>query len=147
MGGTVAPMPAKEIGWYQVTRSKRAEAEAWLSDLPDQFEILIWHHDAFTLPPGAVPLYSSQFCPDQAFALGNTLATVSHIEVTAPLLREWIDIYGDDIEPVSPSVQEKEKILDRLDQRVQDMHAVVTDRLYDRWLSRVVALEPQHANS
>ena len=147
LGGTVAPMPAKEIGWYQVTRSKRAEAETWLSDVPDQFEILIWHHDAFTLPPGAVPLYSSQFCPDQAFVLGNTLATVAHIEVTPSLLREWIDVYGDDIEPVSPSVQQKEKILDRLDQRVEDMHAVVTDRLYDRWLSRVVALEPQRAKS
>jgi len=138
MGGVVAPMPAKEIGWYQVTRSKRAEAEAWLSEVPDQFEILIWHHDAFTLPPGAVPLYSSQFCPDQAFVLGNTLATVAHIEVTTPLLREWIDIYGSDIAPVSESVQPVEQVLDRIEGRVARMHATVTDRLYERWLSRVI---------
>ena len=138
MGGTVAPMPAKEIGWYQVTRSKSAEAETWLSDAPDQFEILIWHHDAFTLPPGAAPLYSSQFCPDQAFVLGNTLATVAHIEVTAPLLREWIDIYGGDIAPVSDSVQPVEQVLRRIEERVAGMHAIVTDRLYERWLSRVI---------
>jgi GMP synthase-like glutamine amidotransferase len=138
MGGVVAPMPAKEIGWYQVTRSKSVEAEAWLSDVPDQFEILIWHHDAFTLPPGAVPLYSSHFCPDQAFVLGNTLATVAHIEVTAPLLREWIDIYGSDIAPVSVSVQPVEQVLDRIEGRVARMHATVTDRLYERWLSRVI---------
>ena len=137
MGGTVAPMPAKEIGWHKVARDRNPVADAWMAGLPDEFEILIWHHDAFTLPPGAVPLYSSWYCPDQAFVLGNTLATVAHIEVTAPLLREWLNIYGDDIQPESASVQRVEQILYRLDERVQHMHATVTDRLYACWLSRV----------
>lgn len=137
LGGTVAPMSAKEIGWHTVTRSRGAGADGWLAEVPDQFDILIWHHDAFTLPPGAAPLYSSRFCPDQAFVLGNTLATVAHIEVTAPLLREWLSIYGDDIAPISASVQESEQILHRLDERVQQMHATLTDRLYERWLSRL----------
>ena len=137
LGGTVAPMPAKEVGWYKVARDRNPVADAWLAGLPDEFEILIWHHDAFTLPQGAVPLYSSRFCPDQAFVLGNTLATVAHIEVTAPLLRKWLNIYGDDIQPASASVQGVEQILYRLDERVQHMHAIVTDRLYACWLSRV----------
>ena len=137
MGGMVAPMPAKEIGWHRVMRSRNPAADAWQAELPDEFDILIWHHDAFTLPPGAAPLYSSKFCPDQAFVLGDTLATVAHIEVTAPLLREWLEIYGDDIAPISASVQEREQILHGLDERVQHMHATVTDRLYERWLSRV----------
>jgi GMP synthase-like glutamine amidotransferase len=137
MGGTVAPMPAKEIGWHKVARGRNPVADAWLGELPDEFEILIWHHDAFTLPQGAVPLYSSRFCPDQAFVLGNTLATVAHIEVTAPLLRKWLNIYGDDIQPVSASVLGPEQILHRLDERVQHMHATVTDRLYACWLSRI----------
>jgi len=138
MGGSVSPMPAKEIGWHRVTRNRSAEVDGWLAGAPDQFEILIWHHDAFTLPPGAIPLYSSAFCLDQAFVLGNTLATVAHIEVTAPLLREWLEIYGDDVRPISASVQSIEQILHRVDDRVQQMHATVTDRLYERWLRRVV---------
>jgi GMP synthase-like glutamine amidotransferase len=143
MGGSVAPMPAKEIGWHTVTRSRSPSADTWLEDAPDQFDILIWHHDAFTLPPGAVPLYSSPFCPDQAFVLGNTLATVAHIEVTTSLLREWLSIYGHDIAPISASVQEIEQISHRLDERVQQMHATLTDRLYDRWLARLAEREPR----
>jgi GMP synthase-like glutamine amidotransferase len=131
-------MPAKEIGWYKVTRNESAESDGWLNDVPPEFEILIWHHDAFTLPPGATPLYSSAYCPDQAFVLGNTLATVAHIEVTAPLLRDWLDIYGYDIAPVSASVQPIEDIRQSLDARVQHMHATLTDRLYEHWLARVM---------
>jgi GMP synthase-like glutamine amidotransferase len=137
LGGTVAPMPAKEIGWYKVARNRHPLTDAWLTGFPDEFEILIWHHDAFTLPEGAVPLYSSKHCSDQAFVLGNTLATVAHIEVTAQLLREWVTVYGDDIQPESASVQRPEQILHRLDERVQQMHANVTDRLYAIWLSRI----------
>jgi GMP synthase-like glutamine amidotransferase len=137
LGGTVFAMPDKEIGWHKVTRSRSPIADAWLHGVPEEFELLIWHHDAFTLPPGAVSLYSSRYCPDQAFVVGDTLATVAHMEVTAPLLRQWLDIYGDDIQPISETVLGMEQILDRLDERVQQMHATVTDRLYDRWLSRV----------
>jgi GMP synthase-like glutamine amidotransferase len=137
LGGTVSAMPSKEIGWHSVTRSRSPIADDWMAGVPDEFELLIWHHDAFTLPPGAVSLYSSKYCPDQAFVIGNTLATVAHMEVTAPLLRGWLDTIGDDIQPVSDTVLGIEQILDRLDERVQQMHATVTDRLYERWLSRV----------
>jgi len=138
LGGTVDPMPAKEIGWYTVRRNEGAESDRWLAGVPSEVEILIWHHDAFTLPPGASPLYSSAYCPDQAFVLGNTLATVAHVEVTAPLLRDWLDIYGYDIAPISDSVQPIEDIRQSLDARVQHMHATLTDRLYEAWLSRVM---------
>jgi GMP synthase-like glutamine amidotransferase len=141
LGGMVEPMPAKEIGWHTVVRATNQVADTWLGGVPDEFEILIWHHDAFTLPKGAAPLFSSSFCPDQAFVLGNTLATVAHIEVTAPTLREWLDVYGDDVQPASASVQRVDQILHRLEERVQHMHAIVTDRLYARWLERVSETE------
>ncbi len=139
LGGTVAPMPAKEIGWYDVRRSDNPIAREWLQAMPEEFEIFIWHHDAFSLPPGAAPLYSSAYCPEQAYALDNIVATVAHVEVTAAMLEEWLRVYGYDIEPVSASVQPIERIAEGLAERCAKMHRVFTDRLYDAWLTKVRA--------
>jgi GMP synthase-like glutamine amidotransferase len=137
LGGSVAPMPQKEIGWHEVRKLDNPVARDWLGAVPDRLDIFIWHHDAFTLPPGAAPLYSSQHCPAQAFALDNAVATVAHPEVTTAMLEQWLSIYGYDIEPVSPSVQPIERIRERLAARCAMMHRLFTDRLYDAWLARV----------
>lgn len=139
LGGKVAPLPAKEIGWYEVDRCDNPIAREWLGAVPERFEILIWHHDAFSLPPGAAPLYSSEYCPEQAYALGNTVATVAHPEVTVELLEDWLRIYGYDIVPTALSIQPIERIRERLTERCSAMHRVFTDRLYDAWLARVLA--------
>lgn len=136
LGATVAPMPDKEIGWFEVQRCENPIAQDWLRDVPNPAEILIWHHDAFTLPPGAAPLYSSPHCQDQAYARGNTLATVAHPEATADMLEAWLRIYGDDIAPTGPSIQPIEHIRKNMQTRCAAMHQQVTDRLYDAWLAR-----------
>jgi GMP synthase-like glutamine amidotransferase len=138
LGGEVTPMPAKEIGWHEVRRLNNPAAEAWLQQIPHRFEIFIWHHEAFTLPPGATPLYSSEHCVEQAYAMGNTVATVAHPEVTTEMLDDWLRIYGHDIAPVSARVQPIERIRDRLAERCSAMHRIFTDRLYDAWLTRVL---------
>jgi GMP synthase-like glutamine amidotransferase len=140
LGSKVEPMPAKEIGWYDVRKLDNPVARHWLGATPDRFEILIWHHDAFSLPPGAAPLYSSAYCPDQAYAVGNTVATVAHPEVTPAMLEEWLSIYGYDIEPCA-TVQPIERIRERLPERCSAMHRIFTDRLYDAWLDRVQRYE------
>jgi GMP synthase-like glutamine amidotransferase len=142
LGASVAPMAAKEIGWHEVSKASNPIAGNWLGATPDRFEIFIWHHDAFTLPSGAAPLYSSAHCPMQAFALGNTVATVAHPEVTTAMLEEWLSIYGYDIEPLSARVQPIERIRERLAERCATMHRLFTDRLYDAWLARVCAHAP-----
>jgi GMP synthase-like glutamine amidotransferase len=137
LGANVGPMAAKEIGWHRVTRLDAGNAPKWLDRLPGQADVLIWHHEAFTLPQGAVPLYSSAHCPVQVFAIGNTVATVSHAEVTAPMLEQWLHIYGYDIEPVSPSVQPADRIREQLAQRCAQMHGAFTDLLYEAWIDRL----------
>ncbi len=137
LGAEVYAMSQKEIGWHRVQRSAGPAAAEWLGDGPDAFEVLIWHHDGFDLPPGTESLFSSGFCPDQAFATGDLVATVAHIEVTADLLRTWVDNYGYDMAPVSDTVQSPEQVLDRVEERVARMHEQVTNPLYQRWLRPV----------
>jgi GMP synthase-like glutamine amidotransferase len=137
LGGTVAPMSAKEIGWHPVHRADNPVARDWLEAVPESVELLIWHHEAFTLPPGASPLLSGEHCAEQAYAIGNTVATVAHPEVTGRMLEDWLRIYGHDIEPLSPSVQGIGRIRERLGERCAAMHRTFTDRLYDSWIARV----------
>jgi GMP synthase-like glutamine amidotransferase len=137
LGATVAPMAAKEIGWHRVRRLDNPVARDWLEAVPDSVELLIWHHEAFTLPPGAAPLLSGEHCAEQAFAIGNTVATVAHPEVTERMVQDWLRIYGYDIEPLSASVQGIGRIRERLAERCAAMHRTFTDRLYDSWIARV----------
>jgi GMP synthase-like glutamine amidotransferase len=139
LGGTVAPMPEKEIGWFEVGQCNNEAARDWLREVPDPVEIFIWHHEAFTLPPGASPLYSSAYCKEQAYVLGNSVATVAHPEVTAALLEDWLRLYGYDIEPIAPSIQPAAQIRESLADRCAAMHRRFTDRLYESWMSRVAA--------
>ena len=136
LGGEVRPMTAKEIGWHKVTLLDNPATKEWLEGVPRSLDILIWHHDAFTLPAGATPLYSSRFCPDQAFVIDNMVATVAHVEVTSDLLREWLDIYGYDLDPFSDSVQTIEEVGRDLEERVPAMQRL-TKAIYVAWLARV----------
>ena len=119
-----------------MTLQDNPATKGWLEGVPRSLDILVWHHDAFTLPAGATPLYSSRFCPDQAFVIDNIVATVAHVEVTSDLLREWLDIYGYDLSPVSDSVQTIEEVGRDLDKRVPAMHQL-TNAIYVAWLARV----------
>jgi GMP synthase-like glutamine amidotransferase len=139
LGANVAPMAAKEIGWHRMRRLDNPVARDWLGAVPESFELLTWHHDAFALPAGAAPLYSSEYCAEQAYAIGNTVATVAHPEATSEMLQEWLQIYGFDIEADSAGVQPIGQIRERLTERCATMHRVFSDRLYDVWIARVRA--------
>ncbi len=133
-GGSVAPMSQKEIGWHRIEMADTDAAKKWCGDVTDP-EILIWHHDAFTLPDGAEPLYSTNFCPDQAFSIGdNIVATVAHVEVTPPMLQRWLDVYGDDIDEISETVQGPDEIRRDIEGRCARMHKL-TDHMYDKWIA------------
>ncbi len=137
LGGAVVQMPQKEIGWHTVRKLANREADRWLGDVPEANDVLLWHHDRFSIPDGAVPLLESRFCADQAFVMhGNIVATVAHLEVTVEMLSDWLDVYGYDVAPVSDSVQSIAQIRDAMDVKVTRMQRL-TDRLYDQWLEIV----------
>lgn len=70
LGGTVAKARQKEIGFYRVRLLEAAREDPLFAAAPADFVAFHWHGDAFTLPPGAVPLASSTLTPLQAFRFG-----------------------------------------------------------------------------
>ncbi|KJV10306.1 glutamine amidotransferase [Elstera litoralis] len=89
LGGTVAPMGVKEIGWSPLTLTPEGRASP-LKAL-DGVPVLHWHGDAFTLPPGATRLAETPICAQQAFALGpNILGFQCHPEGWARGFERWV---------------------------------------------------------
>lgn len=133
LGGTVRPHSVREIGWFPVTASKGIAAERWLGDLGPRFEVFHWHGETFSIPAGAAHILSSDACPNQAFVIGNTLALQCHVEMTAGMVRRWMEAGADEIGGGGHSIQNRDQLLDQLEMRIQRLHHVA-DILYSRWL-------------
>jgi GMP synthase-like glutamine amidotransferase len=133
LGGIVSRNPVKEIGWHVVAKQHSALTEDWLTALPDEFVAFHWHGETFSIPQGATPLLSSQYCQNQAFAIGNTLALQCHVEMTVPMVKEWVAEYANEISIPSESVQSGELILDGLKTKIEQLKTAA-DKIYRRWI-------------
>jgi len=80
LGATVRPASRPEVGWLEV--------ETLAADVVAPGRWLQWHHDAFTLPPGAELLARSEICV-QAFRHGPHLGVQFHPEVTPAIALGW----------------------------------------------------------
>jgi len=133
LGGVVSRNPVKEIGWGTVRMEPNAEAIHWFGGAAE-FLSFHWHGETFTIPAGAVRLAGSDYCPNQAFALGPHLGMQCHVEMTPELIRAWCAEWDRElVSRAGPSVQAPPQILEALDERVEALHRVA-DRLYDRWI-------------
>jgi GMP synthase-like glutamine amidotransferase len=81
LGGEVRLAPEAEIGWLEVQPldGRAIAAGPWFS----------WHHDTFTVPPGARELARTAACP-HAFALGRSVGLQFHPEVTPQIVEGWV---------------------------------------------------------
>ena len=132
-GGTVGPNPVKEIGWGEVRIADNAVAREWFGDL-QPFTSFHWHGETFTIPPGATRLAASNFCLNQAFALGKHLGLQCHVEMTPELIRTWYAGGGDEIAASpGPGVQKPEQMEVDIESRVARLNQVA-ERLYDKWI-------------
>ena len=139
LGAEVGPNPVPEIGWHPVTVMESMAAEPWLRALPKTFEAFHWHGETFALPDAATLILRSEFCQNQAYVLGNTLALQCHVEVTAGMVREWAARYREELSSPSPSVQDAEAMQSDLEERVAALQQVA-EAIYDVWLSKLPEL-------
>lgn len=137
LGGTVSANPVREIGWHPVRTSGNPTAARWFDGMPGETELFHWHGETFSIPQRAEVILENDNCPHQAFALDNILALQCHVEMTAPMVREWAALYKDELDDPAPSVQSAAQMTERLETRIAAMQQVA-DGLYRRWLEAVV---------
>lgn len=93
----------KEIGWGKVklTDAGRRDPLARFLANPTTDEpttVFQWHGDTYNLPPGGTLLASSTRFPRQAFRLGrNAYGFQFHFEVTEQVIRQWVELWQDDV--------------------------------------------------
>ncbi len=132
LGGEVTANPVREIGWHPVRRSSIVAGD-WLADFVDGTELFHWHGETFSIPDGAELLLENDWCAHQAFAVDNILALQCHVEMTAPMVREWAELYRNELDDPSPAVQPASEINRNLDDRVATLQGVA-ESLYRNWL-------------
>jgi GMP synthase-like glutamine amidotransferase len=133
LGGDVSANPVREIGWYTVRKLRNKTAESWLGGLPTRMELFHWHGETFSVPDHAELILESDHCARQAFASGNTLALQCHVEMTAPMVREWASRYHPELGNPSLTVQSAESMTENLAGKIAGLQQIA-DRLYLRWL-------------
>jgi GMP synthase-like glutamine amidotransferase len=133
LGGEVTKNRVREIGWHAVAKADNPVAADWLDGQPDSMVLFHWHGETFSIPAGAEVILENANCPHQAFACDNILALQCHVEMTAPMVQEWANLYMDELDDPAPSVQSAAQMTAGLDERIAAARQVA-DRLYQRWL-------------
>ncbi len=154
LGGVVTRNAVQEIGWGALQCADNASARDWVRDAAGRalegFTTFQWHGDTFSLPPAAVPIFSSRYCANQGYVIERVdaqglpfahLGMQCHVEMTPALIRAWVAEGVDEIavEVAQHGVgatQMPQQILRDLETRNQALSRVAA-QLYRRWLQGV----------
>ena len=108
LGGKVYQNPEKEIGWFPVNFLDRT---APFAGFPEKMNVMHWHGDTFSLPPGARRVANSTGCPQQAFVWGDRVVGLQfHLEMGAVNVADLALVAADDLTP-GRFVQTAEQLL------------------------------------
>ena len=138
LGADVRPNAVKEIGWGRIEVVDAHQAECW--GTPATFMAYHWHGETFSLPESAQRVWSSAYCPNQAFSLGKHLAMQCHVEMTKDMIETWAHLGRQEIESgidAGAAVQTHAEMMVDVDARLESLHRVA-DAVYSRWTQGLV---------
>ena len=133
LGGKIWQADSLEVGWHEVRLLDAARDNRWFQGLGECITVFQWHAHNFSAPPGATALATSECTPCQAFVDGDNLAIQFHLEMTVEIIQTLIEKYGGDLESESDCVQNREQILQHIEQRCAQTFRVA-DHLLMNWL-------------
>lgn len=111
LGGRVERAQVPEVGWQRIERTGAGADDPLFGRLPDSFDAMQWHFDAWTLPPGATLVATSDGCPTQAFTFGDRVHAVQfHPEFTFARTRELVATTTDELD-VGGCIQSPDEFL------------------------------------
>ena len=133
LGSPVTRNAVKEIGWFPVNVIEGPETRRWFGNLPPSFMAYHWHGETFAIPANAQRVLASADCPNQAFVLGKHLALQCHVEMTPPLIADWVREADGELKP-SRTIQSGDEMLRDAHTRAEALHRIA-DTLYERWIA------------
>lgn len=136
-GGLVFTAPAMQIGWHPVTTTQQCQELFVDLSMPEQFTAFEWHEETFTLPNGAIPMFSGGCIGNQGFLYKSCLAVQFHPEVTDQIVRDWVAQFETCVEKPTICRQDRDAILQDLPQKLAAMRQI-SDKLFDWWVSQSV---------
>lgn len=112
LGAAVVPCAGAEIGWWPLEKHVESRQSPLGRMLPQRLMALHWHGEQFTLPKGAVPLYSSAACANQGFAWRErAVALQCHLECTGDSVDALLEHCAEDLKR-SGAVQDRTALRD-----------------------------------
>jgi GMP synthase-like glutamine amidotransferase len=90
LGAKVYAHKTKEIGFFPVLKTTRAERDELFSDMPDEWNVFHWHGDTFDIPPGAELMAKTDACRNQAFRRNNCVGIQFHPEADRSIIEQMV---------------------------------------------------------
>lgn len=137
LGGTITHDDEMEIGWHEVETDASRRDNEWLQGLPEKFTPFHWHADTFSIPENATSLMHSQCRNNQAFVINNSLAVQFHLEMTVDMVKQWVELFGSDLEQPHPCTQNSHEILNDLEKRVEALQHNA-DIFFEKWIKGLI---------
>lgn len=138
---TITKIPVPEVGWHDCfpvelpDQESQRTADNWIGQLGERFPMFHWHNETFSMPPDATALFASAHCQNQAYCYAeNVLAMQCHVEMTLPLVTDWIGNWREDLQISSASEQDFEEISENIEDKILALNHVA-ETLYKRWAS------------
>jgi GMP synthase-like glutamine amidotransferase len=105
LGGRVYKGKKKEIGWHNVTINSEGLQDIFKGTNSRIIRVFQWHGDTYELPKTSKLLAFSDTYP-QAFRIGSAVGILFHLEVSYPMIRQWVEEYISEIREENLSVQD-----------------------------------------
>jgi len=114
LGAKVYPNKIKEIGWFPIFKTDEGKTESLLNKFNDENMVFHWHGDTYDLPPGAIHLFRSEHCQNQAYIYENRVVGLQfHLETTPETLQGMLDAGKSEIVE-NICIQTVEEIADKI---------------------------------